>query len=142
MKKLFIIVNLDTFFLSHRKEIALRARQKGFDVTIVAKDTGKGDEIKGLGLNFINLPINKAGLNLSPFELYTEVNNELADIVPHGQNDFDFGRDFKREIKNFIDAVNGRAECLATAEDGVELMRILDAIYLSAETGKSVDIVR
>ncbi|MBP3343890.1 MAG: glycosyltransferase family 4 protein [Bacteroidales bacterium] len=64
MKKLFIIVNLDTFFLSHRKEIALRARQKGFDVTIVAKDTGKGDEIKGLGLNFINLPINKAGLNL------------------------------------------------------------------------------
>ena len=64
MKKVFIIVNVDTFFLSHRKEIALRARQEGFDVTIVAKDTGKGDEIKGLGLNFINLPINKAGLNL------------------------------------------------------------------------------
>ena len=84
----------------------------------------------------------KAGLNLSPFELYTEVNNQLADIVPYGQNDFDFARDFKREIKNFIDAVNGKAECLATADDGVELMRILDAIYLSAETGKSVDIVR
>ncbi len=84
----------------------------------------------------------KAGLNLSPFELYTEVNNELADIIPHGKNDFDFGRDFKREIKNFVDAVKGKAECLATAEDGVELMRILDAIYLSAETGKSVDIER
>lgn len=84
----------------------------------------------------------KAGLSLSPFELYTEVNNQLADIVPHGCNDFDFGRDFKREIKNFADSVNGKAKCLATADDGVELMRILDAIYLSAQTGKSVDIER
>ena len=84
----------------------------------------------------------KAGLSLSPFELYTEYNNQLADIVPHGNNDFDFARDFRREVKNFTDAINGKAQCIATADDGVELMRILDAIYLSAETGKSVDIVR
>lgn len=84
----------------------------------------------------------KAGLSLEPFELYTEVNNQLADIIPHGSNNFDFGRDFNKEIKNFADAVTGKAKCIATAEDGVELMRILDAIYLSAETGKSVDIVR
>ena len=64
MKKCYIIVNIDTFFLSHRKEIALRARQEGFDVTIVANDTGKGDTIRQLGLNFVDLPINKAGLNL------------------------------------------------------------------------------
>ncbi len=84
----------------------------------------------------------KAGLSLEPFELYTEVNNQLADIIPRGRNDFDFERDFKREVRNFIDSVNGKAKCLATADDGVELMRILDAIYLSAETGKSVDIQR
>ncbi len=85
---------------------------------------------------------NKAGLSLSPFELYTECNNQLADITPLGKNDFDFDRDFKREIKNFVDTVNGKAECIATADDGIELMRILDAIYLSAQTGKSVDIER
>ena len=62
--KLFIILNLDTFFLSHRKEIAIRALQEGYDVTIVAKDTGFGEEIKRLGLKFINLPINKTGLNI------------------------------------------------------------------------------
>ena len=45
-------------------------------------------------------------------------------------------------MKNFVDSVECKAECLAPAEDGVELMRILDAIYLSAKTGKSVDIVR
>ena len=84
----------------------------------------------------------RAGLSFTPFELHTECNDMLANIAIHGETDFDFARDFKREVKNFVDSVEGKAECLAPAEDGVELMRILDAIYLSAKTGKSVDIVR
>ena len=84
----------------------------------------------------------KAGLTLDPFELHTECNDRIADIAIYGDNGFDFQRDFDKEIKNFVDAVTGKAECIATAEDGVELMRILDAVYESAATGKSVDIVR
>ena len=49
---------------------------------------------------------------------------------------------FEREIKGFVDAVNGDAPCIAPAEDGVELMIIIDAIYESAETGRSVEITR
>lgn len=85
----------------------------------------------------------KAGLSVSaPFELYTEFNGQLADIALKGNNNFDFTRDFDRELKNFVDASEGKAECLAPAEDGVELMRILDAVYESARTGKSVEIER
>ena len=84
----------------------------------------------------------KAGYNLNNGELYTVVNNQLADIKLRGENNFHFDRDFAREAKNFIDTIEGKATLLANAEDGVELMRILDAIYESAETGKSVDIVR
>lgn len=88
MTKLFIIVNVDTFFLSHRKDIALRAKDAGYDVTVIAKDTGKGDYIKSVGLRFINLPINKAGTNLKEelktfrflFNLYR---HEKPDIVHH-----------------------------------------------------------
>ncbi len=83
----------------------------------------------------------KAGLTLEPFELHTEMNSRLADIAILGDNNFEFHRDFVREIHNFVDAVEGKAECVATAEDGVVMMKILDAIYESAETGKSVDIV-
>lgn len=90
----------------------------------------------------IELMGNKAGLSLNPFELHTELGNNLADVTVHGENNFDFSRDFNREIKNFIDSINGKAECIATADDGVELMRIIDAVYESAATGKSVDIVR
>lgn len=82
----------------------------------------------------------KAGLTLDPFELHTEYANQLADISIRGDHSFNFGRDFKREIKNFVDAAEGKAECLAKAEDGVTLMKIIDAVYLSAATGKSVDI--
>ena len=64
MKKLFILVNETSFFLSHRKDIALSAMRKGFDVTLIANDTGQADEIIRLGLNFVNLPINKTGLDL------------------------------------------------------------------------------
>ena len=82
----------------------------------------------------------KAGLSFSPFELYTEYGDSIADIRLYGDHGFDFRRDFDREIKNFVDAVEGKAACIAPAEDGVALMKILDAIYESAATGKSVDI--
>ena len=82
----------------------------------------------------------KAGFSLGQFELHTEKDHELADIQLHGSHRFDFDRDFRREVKNFVDAVEGKAPCLAPAEDGVTLMKILDAVYLSAATGKSVDI--
>ena len=43
------------------------------------------------------------------------------------------------EIRSFVDAIDG-APCLATAEDGVEMMRIIDAVYESARTGNQVTI--
>ncbi|MBR3872436.1 MAG: glycosyltransferase family 4 protein [Paludibacteraceae bacterium] len=86
MKKLFIVVNVDYFFLSHRKDIALRALKEGFDVTIIAEDTGKSKEIESLGLHFINLPINKTGTNifqeLKTFRfLYSLFKKERPEIV-------------------------------------------------------------
>lgn len=88
MNKLFIIVNVDWFFLSHRKEIAVKAKEAGYDVTIVAKDTGKASVIKNLGLNFIDLPMNSVGMD--PLEelqtlsfLYSLYKKEKPDIVHH-----------------------------------------------------------
>lgn len=86
MKKLFMIVNEDIFFLSHRKDIAVRAAADGFDVTVVASDTGHAEEIRALGLRFVALPINKTGLNISEelrtFRfLYSLIRKERPDVV-------------------------------------------------------------
>lgn len=61
-KKIFIVVNVDYFFLSHRKELGVAANQL-YDVTIVAKDTGRKNEIEALGLRFIDLPLSRSGMN-------------------------------------------------------------------------------
>ena len=62
--KLFIVVNVDWFFLSHRKDIAIAAQKEGWDVTVVTADTGKIDEIRNLGLKAINMPMSKSGMNI------------------------------------------------------------------------------
>lgn len=86
MAKLFIIVNQDSFFLSHRKPVAEAALAQGYDVTIVAQDTGRSADIRALGLGFIDLPIDKAGVNpvkeASTFWfLYRLFRREKPDIV-------------------------------------------------------------
>ena len=86
MQKLFIIVNVDSFFLSHRKDIAVRAKEEGYDVTIVASDTGRAEEIRSLELKFHSLPINKTGLNLREEAktlsyIYRLIGQERPDIV-------------------------------------------------------------
>lgn len=63
-KKLFIVVNVDWFFLSHRKDVALVAKETGWDVTIVTADTGKLKDIEALGLKTINLPMSRSGMNI------------------------------------------------------------------------------
>lgn len=45
---------------------------------------------------------------------------------------------FAQEIRNFVDCCQGKAECLCPAHHGTELMRILNGIYKSAETGEEI----
>lgn len=88
MLKIFIVVNVDWFFLSHRKDIALEAIKAGYNVTIVTKDTGKKKEIESLGLRVIDLPMNRSGQNIKEelhtcLFLYNLYRYEKPDIVHH-----------------------------------------------------------
>lgn len=88
MKKLFIVVNHDWFFLSHRKMIAVEAMKAGWDVTIVTCDTGRFEEIRSLGLKAVNLPINATGRNLMEeagtfLFLWKLYRKERPDVVHH-----------------------------------------------------------
>ena len=85
-KKLFIVVNQDFFFLSHRLPIGVAAKDAGYDVTIVSEDTGVSAKIREAGVKTINLPINKAGTNIKDeiktfFFLYKLFRREKPDIV-------------------------------------------------------------
>jgi glycosyltransferase involved in cell wall biosynthesis len=59
--RIVFVVNEDWFFLSHRLVLARAARAAGATVAVVAGDTGKGDAIRGEGLQFTPLPISRKG---------------------------------------------------------------------------------
>lgn len=88
MAKLFIVVNHDWFFLSHRQAIAVAAKEAGWDVTIVSCNTGRFDDIQALGLNTVDLPINATGMNLKEewktFQFLRKLyKKERPDVVHH-----------------------------------------------------------
>lgn len=83
----------------------------------------------------------KGGIKMSPeFELYTEVNNYLANVSLNQSSAFVFDKAFENEINYFVEAVQNDYDTMPIAEDGYALMTILDAIYKSAETGCEVKI--
>lgn len=87
-KKLFIIVNVDWFFLSHRLPVALAAQEAGWDVTIVTADTGKLKDIVAKGLKTINLLMSRSGMNIKEelgtmWFLYKLYKREKPDVVHH-----------------------------------------------------------
>ncbi len=75
-------------------------------------------------------------------KLYTDVNGYLADTeislekLKGGSGDSD--NIFFNELSHFVDCITNGTPCTATAEDGIWVMKILDAIYESGRTGREV----
>lgn len=65
--KIVYLVNVDYFFLSHRLPLALEAKKRGYDVYVVAQNTGKFGEIAKHGIQLIDLPIGRGVGGLLPF---------------------------------------------------------------------------
>lgn len=84
----------------------------------------------------------KGGAELEPaLHIATEMHDSVVNIEPQiASRTFEFGTGFTNEIQNFVDAGLGRAESVAPAWHGVEIVRILEAIYTSAETGREVSL--
>ncbi|WP_201765751.1 glycosyltransferase [Treponema primitia] len=114
-KKLFIVVIVDWFFLSHRKEIAIAAKNSGFDVTIISYDTGNKDKIESLGLNFINLPKPRSIQNIfKEFNIFLYLlriyKDNKPDIIHHvGLKLILYGTIAAKiaGIKNVVNAISG-----------------------------------
>ena len=83
----------------------------------------------------------KGGASLSPeFELYTDMNGYLTNVQLDIPTALAFDGLFQKEINFFVDAVINDVDTSSIAEDGVTLMKIIDAIYKSAEIGGEVKL--
>lgn len=92
----------------------------------------------GSNQNYLNLYGDKGGAQMEPkLELYGVEDDYFTTTSP-GLQPHTFEGIFQAEIDHFIDSLQGKCECRCPAQDGLEIMKILDAIYESGRTGKEV----
>lgn len=144
-KKLFMVVNVDWFFLSHRKEIALAAQKAGWNVTIVTADTGKLKDIVAMGLRAINLPMNRSGMNIFQ-ELRTWwflcqlYRRERPDVVHHvGMKTILWGTLAARfaRVRGVVNAISGLGGFFAEENKGM-LARLMPRVLRFAHHRKNL----
>ena len=95
-----------------------------------------GDEV-----NNIQMFGTEAGVKIdNNVTLYGTTDGYLTDTSFKGNNGLDMKEIFAGEIDHFVDCVKGKTVCINTADDGIAMMKILTAIYRSAECGHEVEI--
>lgn len=89
---------------------------------------------------FVKLFGEKGGAEIEPeLAMVTEKNNTILNITPQIDSlSFDFEGAFHNEINHFVDCCLEGIESIAPVADGVQVMKMLNAIYESAKTGKEV----
>ena len=89
--------------------------------------------------NSIQLFGTKAGVKMGDtVELYTQLDGYLSNVTLEGNTGLDMGEAFRAETGHFVDCIQSGTPCRNSAEDGIEMMKILTAAYRSAETGHEV----
>ena len=92
--------------------------------------------------NYLHIYGDRGGAQMEPeFELYGIENDMFTVTKPDiSRPDGYFDTIFQREIDHFVACTRGEEECRCPAEDGVAIMKILDAIYASAAEKREVVI--
>ncbi|WP_421102828.1 Gfo/Idh/MocA family protein [Sporosarcina psychrophila] len=89
---------------------------------------------------YVKLFGEKGGAEIEPkLVMVTEKSKTILNVTPQVDNlSFDFEKAFKNEINHFVDCCKEGKETIAPVADGVQIMRMLNAVYESAKTGKEV----
>lgn len=84
----------------------------------------------------------KGGAEIEPeLAIVTEKNNTILNIEPQIDTlGFDFVKSFSNEVNHFVDCCIEGKETIAPVADGVQVMKMLNAVYESAQTGKEVQL--
>jgi predicted dehydrogenase len=75
----------------------------------------------------------KAGASISPLTIWTESNGTMIDIEPKSLKGIS-------QFEHFAECILEKKTPISSAEDGVRMMKILDAIYASSETKREIVI--
>lgn len=89
---------------------------------------------------YCNIYGNAGSATLSPLRIYKELHGSLVNLAPtkieppHQL----FKRSYENELKHFFGAVHDHHPIISTGDEAVQRMRVVEAVYKSAKTGKEV----
>ena len=78
--------------------------------------------------------------HLNPFRAYKRVDSARIDYTPTGSANTKnlYKKSYENELKHFISSVRGNTPLLSSSEEAVTRMKLLEAIYESAEKEKEI----
>ncbi|MNO36055.1 putative oxidoreductase YcjS [compost metagenome] len=90
--------------------------------------------------SLINIYGDKGGAEIEPqLSIVTERHNTILNIDPQiSHSGFDFVSSFQNEIDHFVNCCLGKEKTISPVEDGVQMTKILNAIYQSAAEGREI----
>ena len=102
-------------------------------------ETSYASNIKSESL-YMELMGTKAGVKVEPdIEIYGEQNNYMMDMKPILDDySINWSKSVDNEINHFVKCILNGDKCISPAEDGITIMKIIDAIYSSAQSGEVI----
>ena len=70
-------------------------------------------------------------------KIYTEEYGSTVDILPNAKDKYQI---HEANLRHFADVLEGKAEPMFVPEQGVDMIKILEGFYKSAETGKEIQL--
>ncbi len=88
---------------------------------------------------FVNVFGDRGAALFNPLRLHKMLHGNFVNVTPPLRSEKNlYKRSYEIEIDHFVDCVRRNATPVAGAEEALALMRVLDAVYRSAESGKEV----
>lgn len=84
----------------------------------------------------VRLSGTRAGVKFFPFSVFREENGTIVNETSAWQPG---GSSHHKEVAHFVRCIRGEAKPVSTPDEAVKIQRIIEAIYRSAQTGRSVE---
>lgn len=91
---------------------------------------------------FLSVFGTKGSFTLSPLHVYKRINNEILDLTPAQVDNATmlFKKSYMNELRSFVGAVKGLNPVLSPGDEALERMKIIEAMYLSAQKDQEVKL--
>jgi predicted dehydrogenase len=91
---------------------------------------------------YVNVFGTEGSATLTPFRINKELHGTVANLAPAKMESPQhiFKRSYENEIRHFLGAVRDLHPVISSADEAVQRMRVVDAVYKSARLGKEVSL--